>query len=165
MQFSTFLFRTAPPLCAALLLASCAAPADQDAEQAADANADNPAASEPAAEGDIPTKAEADAAPSQMPTMTQTAWRVRGEDGAIYTSYLDADGSYRDFKNGDPLQTGTWEERMDGKLCFTPEVEGRIGECWALAPLDSDNTMQPVSDAGKSIDLRQVTYLPPEDEG
>ncbi|MEP2180313.1 MAG: hypothetical protein ABJI04_10285, partial [Marinomonas sp.] len=77
----------------------------------------------------------------------------------------DADGSYRDFKNGDPLQVGTWEERVDGKLCFTPEVEGRIGECWALAPLDGDDMMQPVSDAGKTIDMRQVTYLPPEDEG
>ncbi|MEP1606771.1 MAG: hypothetical protein ABJJ48_10700, partial [Marinomonas sp.] len=107
----------------------------------------------------------AGAAPAKMPTMTQTGWRVRGEDGAVYTTYLDADGSYRDFKNGDPLQVGTWEERVDGKLCFTPEVEGRIGECWALAPLDGDDMMQPVSDAGKTIDMRQVTYLPPEDEG
>lgn len=152
--------RLAAILSSAILLASCAAPADETAPPETPSEAD-----QATADGQPEKVVPAGAAPAKMPTMTQTGWRVRGEDGAVYTTYLDADGSYRDFKNGDPLQVGTWEERVDGKLCFTPEEEGRIGECWALKPLDSDGMMQPVSDAGKTIDLRQVTYLPPEGEG
>ena len=36
-----------------------------------------------------------------------TAWRAVAADGARYTTYLDADGTYRDLRNGDPWQTGS----------------------------------------------------------
>lgn len=97
--------------------------------------------------------------------MQETAWRALGEDGAIYTTFFDADGTYRDFKNGEALQSGSWEQREDSKLCFTPAEEDRIGECWTLAPASNDDTMRPTSDGGKEIELRKVTYIAPEDEG
>lgn len=98
---------------------------------------------------------------AQMPSMSQTAWRVIGEDGAVYTTFFDASGSYRDFKNGGPVQSGSWIERTDGQLCFTPEDDARIGDCWKLNMVSKEGIMKPVSDAGKTIELRQVTYIAP----
>ena len=98
---------------------------------------------------------------AQMPVMSQTAWRVLGEDGAIYTTFFDENGDYRDFKNGEAAQNGSWNERADGQLCFTPADETRIGDCWKLSTVSKDGIMKPVSDAGKVIDLRQVTYIAP----
>ncbi|MEP2735508.1 MAG: hypothetical protein ABJP34_04345 [Erythrobacter sp.] len=144
---------------AAVLLAACSQP--QSSEEPANEQADN---SETAGDADGNTGAKAPDAPVEMPVMTQTGWRVQGEDGSVYTTFFDADGTYRDFKNGEPMQAGTWEERVDGNLCFTPSTEGRIGECWALAPVDMDGMMKPVSDAGKSVELRQVTYIAPAEE-
>ena len=145
-----------------LLLAACAQPQEESGgESAASQDASEASAEPDAKSGDDATSFEA----VQMPVMSQTGWRVLGEDGAVYTTFFDADGSYRDFKNGEPMQTGTWEERVDGKLCFTPAEEGRIGECWKLDRVGSDGMMKPVSDAGKTIELRQVTYIAAEDEG
>lgn len=143
------------------VLAACAekqeAPEDIAPEEQATAEPDN-------AEPDKAEPVEAEKAEAEeMATMAETAWRVLGEDGAVYTTFFDANGLYRDFKNGEALQSGSWEERDDGKLCFTPEEEDRIGECWELGKVDRDGMMKPVSDAGKTIELRQVTYMAPLD--
>lgn len=144
---------------AMLLLAACSQPPSSGRPAGEEAN-DVETASETG--GDSASK-EPDA-PVAMPVMARTGWRVQGEDGSIYTTFFDAGGVYRDFKNGEPIQEGTWEERLDGKLCFTPSADGRIGECWELAPVDIDGMMKPVSDAGKTIELRQVTYIAPSEE-
>ena len=152
----SFIAKTSVPLFATCLIAlsGCAAQ-EQDA-------AENPAL---AVDSTAESKPEAESFdPAQMPAMSLTGWRVLGEDGAVYTTYFDADGSYRDFKNGEELQSGTWDERNDGQLCFTPAVEHRIGECWKLGMVGSDKIMTPVSDAGKTIELRQVTYIAPVEE-
>jgi hypothetical protein len=154
-----------------LMLVSCAQ-GDQTAEAETEQAQADAASSDAGSERDgtadaADTAAQTDAAddPVKMPVMSQTGWRVQGEDGAVYTTFFDPDGTYRDFKNGEPLQTGTWEERVDGKLCFTPSAEGRIGECWELGPVTSAGIMKPVNDAGKAIELRTVTYIAPEEEG
>jgi hypothetical protein len=93
--------------------------------------------------------------------MAETAWRVTGEDGAIYTSFLDPDGAYRDFKNGDLWQTGQWKRVGDGRLCFTPDDEERSGECWTNDPPVDGGTMRTTSDTGRTVELRQVAYIAP----
>ncbi len=112
------------------------------------------------------TATEAGAAQGQsgpLLDMTGTGWRVTGEDGSIYTSFLDPDGNYRDFRNGTLWQTGTWERRGDGRLCFTPDDEDRVGECWTNDPPIDDGTMLTTNDAGRTIELLRVTYIPAEE--
>ncbi len=138
-----------------------AACAPQAGEQAASTEQEAAASDAPSTEGEQGEEFSAVA----MPAMAQTGWRVLGEDGAVYTTMFDADGTYRDFKNGEALQSGSWEERKDGQLCFTPEAEDRIGECWEIGMVGGDAMMQVTSDAGKTIELRQVTYIAPAEEG
>ena len=139
--------RSIPVLALALTLAACAGSEEADPPAAEQANADAP--QQPAEEKDESVR------------MAETAWRVVGEDGAIYTTFFDPGGVYRDFKNGEPLQSGTWERREDGRLCFTPESEELGGECWTNDELDTDGTMRTTSDSGRTIELRQVTYIAP----
>lgn len=123
---------------------------------------------EPLADDIAQSEARADAAEYEavsMPAMAQTAWRVLGEDGAIYTTMFDAPGNYRDFKNGEALQSGSWEERNDGKLCFAPADADRIGECWEIGMMAGEDTLRVTSDAGKTIELKKVTYIAPAKEG
>lgn len=124
------------------------------------------ACSAPEEEGETPTGQATEAgatasedAPAERVALSGTAWRVEGEDGAIYTTYLDADGTYRDFKNGEPLQDGSWEELSEKRLCFSPSSEEARGECWDREPQDSDGTMRATSDSGLTVELRQVTYI------
>lgn len=114
--------------------------------------------------------AATDASPSPTPTgpasnmtMESSAWRVTGEDGAIYTTYIDPDGTYRDFKNGDPWNTGTWERLPDGRLCYSPHAEDRSGACWALDGPHNNGVMRATNDSGFEIELQQVTYAEPEE--
>lgn len=130
--------------------ASCTAPAEESGEPAADTASPDAAATDEAA--GPPEDADRVA-------LANTAWRVQGEDGAIYTTYLDADGTYRDFKNGESLQEGSWEEVSEGRLCFTPADEERTGECWSNERQEKDGTMRTTSDSERTVELRQVTYV------
>lgn len=148
--------RIIPLLAYVLVLAGCNAPADQPAEES------TPAA-EATAEADA---AEAAESPEATPTpeelaLVNTAWRVTGEDGAIYTTFFDAEGAYRDTKNGDPWADGAWERLADGRLCFEPSDEGRTGACWTLGKHKKDGTMRVTDDSGREVLLQQVTYLAP----
>jgi hypothetical protein len=96
-----------------------------------------------------------------------TAWRAVAEDGARYTTYLDPDGTYRDLRNGDPWQTGSWtydEGARPKLLCFTPDDENAIERCWEPGRMSGD-TMRAESDGGLTIELERVDYeLPAEGE-
>ena len=94
--------------------------------------------------------------------MSGTAWRTVGEDGAILSTFLDADGRFRDFRNGDPMQEGSWDQPQEGRLCFTPEAEDRLGECWTLGKLRKNGEMRATSDTGLEIKLRQIAYVAEE---
>jgi hypothetical protein len=154
-----------------LLLAGCNQPQEQGSDETAEVT---PAQEADGEAGDTApaTGVDAEPTPDATPTpeelaMTGTAWRVVGEDGAIYTTFLDAEGEYRDMKNGDPWAEGTWERLADGRLCFTPSDEDRAGGCWSLGKHNTDGSMRVTSDAGREIELQQVTYLAPAngDEG
>ncbi len=94
-----------------------------------------------------------------------TAWRIIAEDGARYVTYFDADGTYRDLRNGDPWQDGTWsyEDGPEAKmLCFTPDDENGVERCWQPGRI-TDGTMVATNAAGRRIELKPVDYTLPED--
>lgn len=161
MSISKFTALTLTSFLLAGTLAACA-PQEEEASPAGETE-QNEAGEEIA--GDTEAEATAEYEEVSMPSMALTAWRVLGEDGAIYTTMFDGDGTYRDFKNGDALQSGSWEERNDGKLCFAPADEDRIGECWEIGMMAGEDTMRVTGDAGKTIELKKVTYIAPAEEG
>ncbi|MFW2349771.1 hypothetical protein [Qipengyuania sp.] len=121
-------------------------------------------------EGTPPTATDASAnatpTPSEAPApeaLAATAWRTLSEDGARYTTYLDPDGSYRDLRNGDPWQTGSWRyiDGEEGKrLCFKPDDENGLERCWEPGRVSGD-TMRAKGDSGITIELERVEYQPP----
>lgn len=160
--------RIQPVLAATLmLLASCTPPQDTgDPAGGADGGPQGGnagSAPDGGSEGSASdSEAEAPAEPSANDlAMINTAWRVTGEDGAVYTTYFDPEGRYRDTKNGEPWHEGAWERLADGRLCFTPDDQDRSGACWALGERKADGTMRARRDDGREIELQQVTYLAP----
>ena len=113
---------------------------------------------------DVSTEPTADPAPE---VFAATAWRAIAEDGARYTTYLDPDGTYRDLRNGDPWQSGSWSysDSEQGKiLCFSPAEENGIERCWEPVRM-TGKTMRAEGDSGRSIELERVDYEPAEDAG
>lgn len=114
------------------------------------------------------TEATPESTPSGQPApdvFAATAWRATAEDGARYTTYLDPEGTYRDFRNGDPWQEGTWEhaDAEGGRvLCFTPDAENGIERCWEPGRMRGD-TMEAQGDSGVKIELERVEYVPNPD--
>ncbi len=105
---------------------------------------------------------DAGSAPSTNLTMSETGWMTVGEDGAVYTTFFDAGGTYRDFRNGSPMLEGTWERRENGRLCFTPTATDRTGACWTTGELAEDGTMRITNSQGREVEIKRVTYLAPE---
>ncbi|QIQ87276.1 hypothetical protein [Erythrobacter sp.] len=101
---------------------------------------------------------------SEQVAMAGTGWLAVGADGSVYTTHFDADGTYRDYRNGEFVQQGEWQRREDGRLCFTPADEARLGACWETKGLKDDGTMRARDADGRAIELRRVTYLPPAAE-
>ncbi|MEE4204850.1 MAG: hypothetical protein V2I39_01065 [Erythrobacter sp.] len=100
-------------------------------------------------------------APAQRLAMAETGWLTVGRDGSVFTTQFDADGTYRDYRNGEFVQSGTWRRREDGLLCFSPAEQDRLGTCWETRGLDEDGTMRALDPDGRAIELRRVSYLPP----
>jgi len=100
--------------------------------------------------------------PVERIAMAETAWLVIGRDGAVYTTQFDGDGTYRDYRNGEFLQSGTWRRREDGLLCFSPAKRDRQGACWETQGLAEDGTMPALDPDGRAIELRRVSYRPPQ---
>ncbi|MXO86667.1 hypothetical protein GRI38_11590 [Altererythrobacter aurantiacus] len=91
-----------------------------------------------------------------------TAWRSISEDGARFTTYFDPDGTYRDLRNGDPYQTGTWEFSDGETLCFFPEEEGNRGDCWNTGALRGDTLSATRVRDEFRIELERVDYAAPD---
>jgi len=141
--------RAIATLTACLIVAACTAPPEEE-QASAPAEAGAAEASPAASRSDI--------------TLAESAWLVVGVDGTVYTTMLDPDGTYRDFSNGAPLQSGAWQKREDGELCFVPADEARSGECWSLGKLDDSGRLRATSDSGSEVELRRVAYSGPGDE-
>lgn len=107
-----------------------------------------------------------DAAPSasgepspQNLEMAQTAWLSVSDDGVVYTTFLDADGRYRDIQGGALAFTGAWEQSAARELCFIPD-EG-AGTCWSHGAPGLDGIMRATNSAGRAIALKSIAYTPP----
>lgn len=140
-------------LIASLLAASCVKTAEEGEE--ADAS--------PAASGAADASSEEGAPPESL---GGTAWRADAEDGARFVTYLDEDGSYRDLRNGDAYQTGSWtyaEGARGMMLCFTPEEEAGIETCWEPGRREEDKMIVTGPD-GKRVELTSVGYVAAETE-
>lgn len=104
-----------------------------------------------------------DTEPANGPQLERTAWRAIAQDGAIYTTFLDQGGLYRDFRNGDPWRDGRWGRNDAGQLCFTPKDTSLTGDCWTLRTPGKNGTMRARNGSGLSIRLQQVAYIAPVD--
>ncbi|SMQ75867.1 hypothetical protein SAMN06297468_3015 [Altererythrobacter xiamenensis] len=107
-------------------------------------------------------------APQSDLTLAESGWLVVGEDGAVYTTMLDPDGTYRDFRNGEALQSGEWEKRQADEVCFVPSDNGKAGDCWTLGTLERDNTLRATDSEDRAVELRKISYVGPgegDDEG
>lgn len=126
-----------------------------------------PAEEEPATEGEAPA-AEASGKPVEGPApevFAGTAWRSTAEDGARFTTYLDEDGTYRDIRNGDQWQTGTWRYVEAGPLlCFIPDGDDVAETCWKPGKMRGD-TMVATDADDRRIELERVEYAPIAEEG
>ena len=133
----------------ALAVAACSPSAEIEGESATDA---------------APQSA---ATPSGKPlpdSFAGTAWRVMADDGARYVTMLDADGRYRDLRNGDAWQEGGWTaaEGPEGKqICLTPDAQGGIETCWVAGRMRGD-TMIATGPEDRRIELTRVDYVGPE---
>ena len=126
-----------------------------------------PAEEAPAAETEAP-EGEASGKPEERPApevFARTAWRAVGEDGARFTTYLDEDGTYRDLRNGDDWQSGTWRYVEAGPLlCFIPEGDDVAETCWKPGKMRGE-TMVATDADDRRIELEKVDYVPPAGEG
>ncbi|MDY7098576.1 MAG: hypothetical protein SXU28_10610 [Pseudomonadota bacterium] len=96
---------------------------------------------------------------SEPVVMAETAWLTVSNDGAVLTTFLDPDGQYRDFRNGEPAFNGTWSENADDQLCFTPDTG--IGGCWTTGSSNDDGSMRVTNEDGRAIMLKRITYQSP----
>lgn len=143
-----------------LLLAACSAPeSEKDAATSGEEGAE--ASPSSAISGSIPDE------------MGGTAWRTATESGALLTTYLDPDGTYRDLRNGNPYGTGSWAytDGARGKLlCFTPSAETDNGSeddetvepietCWETSRV-RDGKMVVTGPGAKRVELTSISYSP-----
>lgn len=92
-----------------------------------------------------------------------TAWLSVGRDGSVQTTFLDAGGRYRDFRNGEAADSGSWEQRPDGSICFAPDAG--LGACWATETSENDGTAIVVNETGTRVAIKRITYTAPPVEG
>jgi hypothetical protein len=130
-----------------LLLAGCAA--QDSATESPDESAEG--------------AAEESALSAQSVAMAKTAWLSVSKDGDVFTTYLDADGRYRDLREGAITNSGTWEQNEDGELCFKPD-SGLI-VCWAHGRPGLNGVMRATNASGRAIEVKKVSYRPPENPG
>ncbi|MDJ0978246.1 MAG: hypothetical protein QNI87_06900 [Erythrobacter sp.] len=131
-------------LALALALAGCEAPdGSSDSNSAAPGEAD--------ASPDTPSQ--------ERVAMAETAWLAVGAQGEVFTTFIDPDGRYRDFVNGELRFTGAWEQNADRDLCFSPDTGD--GDCWSHGGPGLDGVMRITNSAGRAIEIKRIAYTPP----
>lgn len=93
-------------------------------------------------------------------TIAETAWLSISETGEVFTTYLDADGRYRDERGGELVYSGTWEQNADLELCYAP-TKGK-GDCWIHGAPGKNGVMRATNGDGRAIEVRKVAYQPPK---
>lgn len=129
---------------------------------ACSSNGDSSGGSDSASETPAPITSASATGTAAAPTdFTGTAWRSEGADGARYTTYIDAQGRYRDWRDGQPWEEGAWEMGNDGALCFTPDGDNVLRRCWQPDSLSEAGTMVVTGEDGQRVEVAQVDYIAP----
>ncbi|MEO0588923.1 MAG: hypothetical protein AAFZ11_00035 [Pseudomonadota bacterium] len=118
--------------------------------------ASSPDEAEPASDPSSPSDASELSAESLV--MAETAWLSVSEEGAVYTTFLDPDGRYRDLRDGQIVHTGSWQQNASSELCFSPD--NGTGACWEHGSPGLDGVMRATNRAGRSIEVKRITYTP-----
>ena len=95
--------------------------------------------------------AVAEATPEPTPTSWAGSYDVTMADGTKFKSMLNSDGTYQDMDaDGKTTETGTWEERPDGKVCFDSEGGDDKVVCYTVgeAAADGSRVVTPDDDSG-----------------
>ena len=90
--------------------------------------------------------------------MAETAWLSVSADGAVYTTFLDPDGRYRDLRDGEIVFAGNWEQNASGRLCFAPD-QGKLA-CWSHGSPGLNGEMRATNEEGYAIEVKRITYTP-----
>lgn len=92
---------------------------------------------------------EAAAAPEAAPTGSAGTYEVTMADGTKFTSLLNPDGTYEDKgADGAVTESGTWEDRPDGKTCFDSAGGDDTVVCFTVGEADADGSMVATPDNG-----------------
>lgn len=102
--------------------------------------------------------------------MAETAWAANDTAGEIYTTFIDSDGTYRDFRAGERYQIGSWDMPGMNRICYRPDnapvdvIDSDVGRtCWTVRPPGRDGVMIAVDASGREVTVRKVKYVPPLD--
>ena len=95
------------------------------------------------------TAETAEAVPAATATSSAGNYQVSSADGTAWTANLNADGTYEDLDAaGKVTETGTWEDRPDGKTCFDSEGGDDTVVCFTVGEAAADGSMTATPDDG-----------------
>ena len=114
-----------------------------------------------AEESDDPAVAEEvaaapDAAADAAGTETRAGTYEYDLDGKATTAVLMPDGTYNDSQDGKIVESGLWEERDDGKVCFDPEGADTLGTCYTVGETGPDGTFVATADDGTALTIKKT---------
>jgi hypothetical protein len=106
-----------------------------------------------AACGDAAEESDDTATVEAAPEATATSWagnyEVTPAEGEPFMAMLNADGTYQDMDaDGTVTESGTWEERPDGKVCFDSEGGDDTVICFTSTEPDADGVFTATPDDG-----------------
>lgn len=81
------------------------------------------------------------------------------EDGTVWTSVLNEDGTYIDTTGGEVTETGSWTD-TNGQICFVPDVaegeEPGPTTCSTMGEIAEDGTVTVTSAEGEEMTIQKV---------
>ena len=103
-----------------------------------------------AEESDEPATAEtAEVAAEAAPSSWAGNYEVTMADGTTFMAMLNADGTYQDMDaEGAVTESGSWEERPDGKVCFDSECGDDTVICFTTGEPGEDGATVVTPDDG-----------------
>ena len=110
-----------------------------------------------AEESDDPAAVETPAATEAVAEETSAGTYEFDMDGKATVAVLNPDGTYTDSQDGEVVESGTWEDRDDGKTCFDPEGDDTPVTCYTLGETGPDGTFVATPDEGEPLTIRKVS--------
>lgn len=93
--------------------------------------------------------ATAEATPEVAAVSSAGTYDVTMADGTVFMAMLNSDGTYQDMDaDGTVTESGTWEDRADGKTCFDPEGDDNTVQCFTIGEVAEDGSAVATPDDG-----------------